>query len=347
MIRLLTVLMTALLILSACGDSDAASNADDEASTTTSTDGDSDSSDRTAVTTAAAVPAGSSNSDWCQAAREVSERTDEIEASGVGFGEQFEIMFRDLLPQMRAAATNAPADLDVDWDYFFARFDEIDELFASVDYQVFALSEEELEIFEDERMDEYNDTIDNYNETVCGITDDAEIADATDTVDSATFSDADIDALLSGPNRDEILGGFTVLGIDEDTAECVMRDALSQGGAVGADVSGSAFLDSLTECGMSAGDLASIGLSGTVGGDTTEGFDDVADFLSGLTGNPAAAQAIMPLLLGLGVEEGAAQCLVDTIGSAESAEQISDVPSFANLLEGCGMSLSDLIDLAG
>ncbi len=344
--RLLSVLMAAMLFLSACGDSDAAvdavSNGGDEAPTTTSTD---DGSGSTGTTAVAAEPVSSANSDWCQTAREISDQTDEIEASGVGFGEQFEILFRDVLPQMRASARNAPADLDVDWDYFFARFDEMTELFASVDYQVLALTDEQLEILDDERMDEYNDTIDTYNETVCGITDD--VADGTDTVDSTTFSDADIDALLNGPRRDDILGGLTTLGIDEEIAECVMRDALSQGGLVGADAFGPDFLDTLTECGMTAGDLASLGSSGSVGGDSSEGFEGTFEALSPLAGNPALAQAILPVLLGIGIDEEAAQCLVDAIGSAESAVEFSDGESFANLLEGCGMSLSDLLSLAG
>lgn len=341
--RLLALLLALAMIAAACGDSDDSSDDAADQATTTAVAADADGDDTTETTeapTTTAAATGSSDSDWCTASREIAERSDEIEAMGLGFGETLRLQFTELFPRMRAAADNAPSDLDVDFDFYFEQIGAFEELLESVDYQIFNLTEEQANSLDDERMDEIDAAIENYNETVCGITD-----DPSDEPADIVLTEEDVDALLNGPNRDEILGSLLELGVDEAAAECVMREVLLTGmaDAIGANFTDPEFLSTLEDCGLTAADLAEIGLAQDPE-EAAEVFEQLAAALPLVAGNP---ELLLSLFASLGLDAEASQCLADTLAAEGAAEQMADLADFTAVIEGCGVSLEQIIGLAG
>lgn len=344
--RLIAAILCLSLIAAACGGS-----SDDESSadgvTTTSSDGSDDAS--TTVAPATTGPAtteaasGDSGSTFCEAARAIDDRADEIEAMGLGVGETFRLQFEELIPMTSNAASLAPADLDLEFDYYLNRLTEFRDLLETVDYDVFSLSEEQLELFDDPRMDAFDDGLTDYTENVCLITDD-DTGAGTDEGVGLVLTEDDVDALLNGPRRGELLGELTEMGLSEAVAECVMRETLLAGAelvTISAD-----FAAVLTQCGVTAEQLANIGVS--LDPEAAEAaFEQLASILPLLAGSPAAAQAVVPVLTGMGVDPTAAECIANALAEPDAAETLTDISSFTGVLEACGVTIEELLAAVG
>ena len=168
-------------------------------------------------------------------------------------------------------------------------------------------------------------------------------------VASGALSDDEIDAVLAGDERDEVLAPLLSLGFDEAAAECAMRAALGSGIDVLAEVD-EELMTLFESCGVSVEQLAALGLG------TTE--DEVAEQLRLLTSviTPEIQEALRSseearagttaLLVGQGFGEEEAACLIQALVDLEDLALLEDLDTLVGMASGCGLSLSDLSRLS-
>jgi hypothetical protein len=333
--------LAGLMFLTACGGDDTVDAASDttvqdETSATTAAP-----NNTTAAPETTEAPSGDSGSDFCNISREIDRLDTEISNSDLSMSETFRLQFETLIPLVERAAAAAPSDLDVDWDLYLATIRDFDELLSSVDYNMFALTEEQVEGIDSVEMDAADAAISEYSEQVCGIVDD-ESADA-----DVALTEEDVDAILASPQRDAVLGGFTELGMDEATAECVFRATFSLDDGTGDIGSSPAFLEALTGCGVTAGELAELGLSLSPedAAAAAGAFDEIAALIPLLADNPEMAAMLVPVFTSLGMDADEAQCAVEALTNPENIDAMGTPSGFTDMLEGCGLTLAEITEL--
>ena len=341
--RFLWLLALIALLAAACGggDSDATdtSEVDEELSAT-------DASAPSGASTASADPGSDPNSSWCVGAAAVQARVDEIEARGLPLQEQLRAQFEELLEDQIALLNSAPSDLEADARAWADGLSEAAALFASVDYNFFALDEEQSAIIDDPAVQAASEAVEDYLENVCLI--DIDGQPDTNSPTDLRLTDDEIDALLSGDERDEVIGSLVALGIGETEAECVMREALRAGvnvlGQIDAEL-----IAILTDCGVSAEQLAAIGL-GTTEEDVSTQLESIAalftpELQAALQSSSAARDGLAAIFVQQGLDQGQADCAVQTLADLEDLSALEDLDQLLELMLECGISLNDLANI--
>ena len=335
--HMLAVLFATLLLLAACGDSDDPRTAEGQSGDAIGADD---------ANGPAADASSASTSDWCQGAIESQAEVDKLEASDLTVQEQFRARFETLLPGQLALLRAAPGPISGDAGELANGLETLAALLAAVDYNVFALDEADAALLEDATLEAAGGAVDDYVLEVCGL--DAQPEGSETASATVRLSDAEIDALLSGPLRDEILGSLGDLGIGDDEAECVMRVALGSG----VDVLGAVdegLLELLTNCGVTLEELAAIGLGTDQDGvreqlrALTSAF--TPEFQEALKVSEEARTALAGLLVDQGFTQEASDCAVKTLAELEDLSVLDDVEVLVGLFLDCGVSLTDLAAL--
>lgn len=344
--RLIPLVLALSVLAAACGG-----GGDGDGSSTTTTVDTGDSTATTApaatattgpTTTERAADLAADGSDWCRGAADVQRRLDEIEARNLPLQERFRVQFEELLDDQLALLGNPPAAIAAESAMYAEALEEAARVLAEVEYNFFALEEGTTALFDDAEVQAASDTVTNYLDDTCELDTDG------DESASLRLSDDEIDTLLGGEQRAEVLGSLLALGLSEGEAECVMRASLSQG----VDVLGDAdaeLIALLEDCGVSADKLAAIGLQ------VDEG--DVAARLQSITAlftpelqlamqlSPDVRAGVVTLFIDQGLAEDQAECAVQTLTDLEDLEVLNDTDQLLELMFECGITLQDLAAL--
>jgi hypothetical protein len=331
----LIVVFAMSLLAAACGGSS-------DTSTETATD----STSGPATTAPTSAPSGSSD-EYCRLVLEIEASIEAIETEGLDFGEELGKLFRVVGPMQIEATKVAPAEIAADANKFAEGMTAAREMLEAVDYDLFALTEEQLAIVDNPEFDNANEAIETYNETECGVVND----DASAEDDGVALSDENIDSLLSGPNRAAAISPMLELGLNEDAAVCVMRDTLQRGSNYdpAAPENLEALIGVMTDCGVSLEDLARIGLAeGDVEIDATiEQLQTIftPELIETLRTQESARVAMAAGLASSGLDDPAARCVVDAIAET-GTDAVGDATTFLDLFLNCDVSISDLASLS-
>jgi hypothetical protein len=327
------------VFVAACGSSDTRStqSEDDTATETTTVD--------SPATTAAASSSGSSSSSsYCARVVVIEEVIDEIESRELTFGDEMGAMFREVLDLQVDALGIAPDEIADSAAIIADGLTTFKTILEPVDYDIFALTEEQQELLDSPEFDNAQDILDQYHEDVCRVEDDSSADE-----DTPRFSSDDIDSLLNSSQREEVLGPIMAAGIDEATAECTVRALFGAG--IGFDLSDNANLDQLvdvmTGCGITLTQLAELGVQ-----DSGEVFDPNAmleglrfvftpEFINALRDNENARNSMAQGLVASGLDAAKAPCVVAAIAEA-GPSALDDLDTFINLFLDCGLSISEL-----
>lgn len=334
--RFLALIAVFALFLAACGSGDSDDAGVDDDTVAVSEEDSSDATDDDSP-----LDGVSADSGWCADAARIQAQVDELEAQGLPLQEQFRIQFDELLSPQLALLRSAPSAIAQDATRYADGLEEIGTRLEGVEYNLFALTEEDTAILEDPAIEASANVVEAYIEGVCQIEDlEPETADST-----IRLTDDEIDALLSGPERDAVLGSLIAMGISEQEAECVMRSALGSG----VDVLGNVNEELITmfgDCGISPGQLAALGL----GIDESEVSAQLELLTSALTpelqqalrSSQEARDGLATVLQGQGLDAEQSTCAVEALTGVEDLSTLSDINVVIDLFVECGVSLSDL-----
>ena len=338
------LLFTFALLASACGGG--GGDSADATTTTTATDSTEAgvaATDASTSTTADTSDAPAAAGDWCAGAARVQQRIDELQAAGTPLQDRLRIQFEELLDTQLGLLRSAPSRIEADALRYADALEQAAAELAEVEYNFFAIEEGSIPLFDDPAVQASSDVVTDYLETACELD-----TDGGDSGASLRLTDDEIDALLGGEDRDEVLGALLALGLDEAEAECVMRESLSQG----VDVLGDAddeLIALLEGCGVSANKLAAIGLG------VDEG--DVASQLQALTSlftpelqlamqlSSEVRDGVVVLFVDQGLSRPQAECAVQTLTDLEDLEVLNDTDRLLELMFDCGITLEDLATL--
>jgi hypothetical protein len=302
----------------------------------------------TATTTTAETDGEPRNfSDWCEGANWVNDEVDALSASSLALEERLRRQFTgELFATQIELLRNSPSDISATANTLADGILEVRDVLVEVDFILFALTDEQSAIFDSESLDRADDLFEEYLEAECGISD-----DETESAERLPLSQAEVDAVLDGPDRAGTLGALMDLGVEEDVAECIMTEVL----LTAMDIDGAVdqeMIDVMTGCGLTLEQLAAIGL----GVDEDEvsdaaGLDQLRavvspELIQTLNASQQARDAITAALVAQGLAQDDAACIVENLSTIEDAAVFDDLSGFVALLEGCGMTLEELANLS-
>ena len=336
---LITLIGFFAVFAAACGSSDTTSaQSEDDTATETAT------ADSSATTAAASSAGSSSSSSYCAQVLVIEKAIDEIESRGLTFGDEIGAMFREVLDLQVDALSIAPDEIADPAVIVADGLTNLKTILEPVDYDIVALTEEQQELLDSAELNDAQDLLEQYHEDVCGTEE-----DSPDDDEAPRLSSDDIDSLLNGPQREEVLGPIMAAGIDEAAAECTVRALFGAG--IGFDLSDNANLDQLvdimTGCGITLTQLAELGVQ-----DSGEVFDPNAmleglrfvftpEFINALRDNENARNSMAQGLVASGLDAAKAPCVVAAIAEA-GPSALDDLDTFINLFLDCGLSISEL-----
>ena len=321
--RLLALLVVGSILLAACGSE-----------TETETQSDSETETR-------------GFSDWCNDARWVADEVDALAASSQALEERLRQQFAgELLATQIDLLRSAPSEISTIANELADGLLKVSDILVDADFVFFALTEEQLAIFESQDLEEAGDLFEAYAAQECGITD-----DETESAELLPLSQDEVEALLSDPERAGVLGPLMDLGVDEDMAECIMTEALLTGEGIEETVN-QELVDVMIGCGLTIEQIAAIGLgvsedevSGTVGLDQLRTVLS-PELIQALNSSQQARDAIAALLEARGLAPDDAACLVDNLADVEDVSALEELDGFVALLAGCEITLDELANLS-
>lgn len=310
--RLLALLALGSILLAACGSGS-------EPESVTEAQPDSETETETETETEADTDTDTDSrgfSDWCDGARWVDNEVDALAASSQALEVRLRRQFTgELFATQIDLLRSAPSEISVVANELADGLLEISELLVDADFVFFALTEEQLAIFESQDLEDAGDLFEAYTAEECNIT------------------EAEGDALLSGPERAGVLGPLMDLGVDEDVAECIMTEALLTGKGIDGAVD-QELIDVMTGCGLS---LATLDQLRTVLS---------PELIQALNSSQQARDAIVAVLEAQGLAPDDAVCLVNNLADVTDVSALEDLGGFVALLAGCEITLDELANLS-
>lgn len=194
---------------------------------------------------------GDSDSDWCNASRDIDVLGDDFDNVDFTNPEAVRDVYLTMNDAIRDAAPLAPPELADAVDTTLDGFDQLNDVLADVDYDILNA---DLAIIDelDAEMQAASDTIDAYNAEVCGIP----IDTGDDGDDDSAFDPS------AGTIRDQAVGELVNQGFTQEEAECIFDKLDLSDPNLGEDPN--EMLVIFEECGIGLERLAELG--GTVGG---------------------------------------------------------------------------------
>ncbi|MDJ0769134.1 MAG: hypothetical protein QNJ12_10080 [Ilumatobacter sp.] len=258
----------------------------------------------TASPASTAPPAfsGDADSPWCVAARDVDITATTFAAAMTSPPDQLESFVTDALGLLEAAQPDAPAELAGPVDTTVSGLRDLDAALRDAGYD---LLDADLTAFNAAAGDLVvaGEVIERYNVEVCGV---ERVAGAGDAVEAG---DGDVDDMIGGSIRQQILDQFTDLGFTQAEAECVLGEIDVTDPDLTEDFG--AFADAFAACGVDVAD------------DALVDADLVQQFAEDLTAEQVS-------------------CLVDRLDLSDPA-LLDDPVAIAGVLTECGVDVSALL----
>lgn len=216
MVKRLAVVLAAALIGVACGSGDdAGTAADGTAGADAASPADDGSGDRGTVDPEAGA-------EWCDAAREVDDRLDALEAPDFDLTDpaQVEQVFTEAMAALRDVQPSAPPEIAADLATTIEGFERFDDALAAVDYDFLSADLSVLEAL-DEEMSTAGDRIEAYHVAICGF----EPGGAGDDVTSSGEGSSDGGSFdpSAGPIRDQLVDELAAAGFTVEEATCIVE----------------------------------------------------------------------------------------------------------------------------